>query len=154
MTIKEAQKKLRDGMDNGTTCPCCHQHVKMYKRVLNSSMAYGLIIMWKLHKEKGPSTYLKMNEEIAKLGIPSSNIEYPKLKYWGFVEEMPNDDDSKRTSGLWRMTSKGINFVNGITKVPSHVKVYNQLTYGFVGDYINIKQALRNKYDYYELMNN
>jgi hypothetical protein len=44
--IREARQKLQARLDDGTTCPCCGQFAKRYKRKLNSSMAAALCWMW------------------------------------------------------------------------------------------------------------
>ena len=46
-TVKEAKTFLRKNFDQGIDCPCCGQFVKKYKRKLNSSMAYALILIGK-----------------------------------------------------------------------------------------------------------
>ena len=144
---------LRKNYKKGCKCPACGQNVKEYKRKLNSSMAYGLIIIYRIHKLKGFDKGIKMNEEIAKMKIPSSNIEYSKLAYWGLVEEEENDDPKKKTSGLWKITKKGISFVNNRMTLPKYVFIYNTKVKGSSDDKISISDSLGDKFDYTELMN-
>lgn len=152
-TIEEAKEYMRERLNEGVACPCCNQFVKMYKRKLNSSMAYALMIMYRFHKKKGSLRFVKMNEEVAKLGIPSSNIEYPKLKYWDLVEEMENHDETKKCSGFWRLTKKGYDFIQEKITVPSHVYVYNKKRYGYSEKKVGIAKVFSKKFDYNELMN-
>lgn len=155
-TIKEGKEYLRNNFKKGVTCPCCNQFVKLYKRKLNQSMAYGLTIMYKLHTAKGFDRYLKMNEEIAKLKIPSSNIEYPKLAYFKLIQEVPKPmtKDDKKNTGFWRLTKMGIDFVKGQIEVPAYALIYNGTCYGFSDEKINIIKALGTKFNYNELMSN
>jgi hypothetical protein len=152
-SLESAKQHLRDNYKQGTECPCCHQHVKEYKRKLNSSMAYGLIILFKAHQRIGFNKYVKMNEEVAKLKIPSSNIEYSKLAYWGLIEEKPNTNPKIKNSGFWMITTDGQDFVQNKMMMRKYARIYNKLCNGFDGPLINIKDALSSKFNYEELMN-
>lgn len=154
-TIKEGKEYLKDNFKKGVTCPCCNQFVKLYKRKLNQSMAFGLTIMYKLHTQKGFDNYLKMNLEIAKLKIPSSNIEYPKLAYFKLIEEVPKPmtKDDKKNTGLWRLTKKGVAFVEKSIEVPAYALIYNGKCWGYSDEKTNIITALGTKFNYNELMN-
>lgn len=153
-TLAEAKQELRNNFQKGMNCPCCGQFVKLYKRKLNKTMVYALTIIYKLHKEHGFDKYFKMNEEIAKMNIPSSNIEYAKLNYWGLLEEKENTDYSKKTSGYWRLTSTGIDFLENKIDVPTHVFIYNNKVQGFSKEKTFIQEALGNHFNYKELMSN
>ena len=47
-TLEQAKEWLRVRFNEGAECPCCLQHVKLYRRPITSSMAYVLIL---LHRE-------------------------------------------------------------------------------------------------------
>ena len=145
---------LKRNYKKGCTCPACGQNVKLYRRKLNSSMAYGLIILYRLHKEKGFDKGIKMNTEVAKLKIPSSNIEYSKLAYWGLIEEEENTDKTKKNSGMWKITTHGKKFVNKEVSIPKYVFIYNGIVKGFSEDKTTISNSLGDKFNYTELMNN
>ena len=49
-SLKEVKKDLKDAYEDGCICPCCHQHVQLYKRKLNSGMAITLLRMYKHFK--------------------------------------------------------------------------------------------------------
>ena len=149
-TLERAKNDLRQGWEtpNGATCACCGQLVKLYKRKFNSSMARDLIALYR--KTDSGYTYYH-SEEIAK-GNHSSR-EISRVLHWGLVEEQPNQHDkNKRTSGYWRITSKGMKFVEGRNEIASHIFIYNQRLYGFSDTNISIHQALGNKFSYPELM--
>lgn len=152
-TLKDSKAFLREGWEKGVDCPCCGQFVKQYKRKFNSSMAYALIIIYKLHIKHGFEKWVKMNQEIANLGIPSSNVEYAKLRHWNLLEERGNSDESKRTSGNWRITKTGIRFFLNQITIPSHVFIYNNKIQGYSKTQTTVKKSLGKKFNYEELMN-
>jgi hypothetical protein len=151
-SIEAEKKRLRSEFEKGTTCKCCGQTVKLYKRKLNSSMAYGLIIIYKIHQSIGFDKAVKMNREVAKLKIPSSNIEYAKLSHWGLIEEQESDSTKKNKSGYWKITKRGIDFVINGTSIPKYVFIYNGKTQGRSDETVLISESLGDKFDYKELM--
>ena len=143
-----ASHRLRESLDEGVTCPCCGQYAKRYKRKLNSSMAAALCWMWTQSgyawcdvPSQAPAWVLKARE-------------YPKLAWWGLIEEKPKEEGQKgRTSGLWRVTQLGADFARSCVSVPRYAFVYN----GTVEDFttaapIYIRSALGDRFDYRELM--
>ena len=80
--------------------------------------------------------------------------DFGKLALWGFSKERAKDprDTTRRTSGVWRITQRGIEFVCGVLRVPSHVWIYNNQSLGFTGDSISVLEALGRRFDYAELM--
>ena len=146
--IEVTRDRLREKLDEGTTCPCCGQYAKRYKRKLNSSMAAALCWMWTANgyqwcnvPQTAPAWVLKARE-------------YPKLAWWGLIEEKPKEDGQKgRTSGVWRVTQLGADFARSCVSVPRYAFVYN----GQVEDFttaapVYIRSALGDRFDYAELM--
>ena len=145
-SIKEVKKYLRSNLEKGTNCPCCGQIVKSYKRKLNNTMALCLI---KLSKMKNEFNHVsKIVNGISNTGT----ADFSKLKYWGLIEEHYNVNKEKKSSGFWRITPAGLNFANGKTTLPKYVTIYNKLNLGFSEEKINIKESLKEKFNYEDLM--
>ena len=137
-TIKEGRAFLKQHLRDGCKCPCCGQEVKLYRRALSVAMARFLIALY-----RAPS--LDDNwVDIKNLDVRGG--DYAKTRYWGLVEIR---DDS---SGLWRLTQKGLKFVHDQVRVPRHALVYDGKCTGFSDQDIGIRQALGAGYDYTELM--
>lgn len=140
-------------MKEGCKCPVCNQNVKMYKKKVDSQMAFFLIKLHRLTKKNPFKTFFHVQDDInvtMKVGGA-----WAKLRYWELIEEQPKDksDTTKKTSGMWRITDKGMMFVEGNLSIPKYVKLYNQTFYGYDGDErISIEQALKEKFNYRELM--
>lgn len=149
-TIQEAKDFLRKSVDDnkGVSCPCCGQLVKVYRRKLTSSMARALIAMYS-YQATGPWEAV----HVTNFDLPAfRGGDWAKTRLWGLSEEIPNKDTKKRTSGYWRLTEKGRQFVRGEISIPSHKIIYNGKMIGESEEKISIKQALGNKFDYQELM--
>jgi hypothetical protein len=152
-TIKEARDYLFDekNFSKGKICPCCDQHVKLYRRSIHHAMARGLIEAYKLGADK---EFIHVPTALLGVAINSTAAEFSKLRYWNLVEEMINEDTKKRCSGYWKLTKEGVDFVLNRTRLPKYVYTYNQkaLDTGFEYEDINISEALNNIFDYQELM--
>lgn len=82
------------------------------------------------------------------------------LRHWGLIEPKVGDrDDGSWRNGHYRLTVKGMNFVEGTITIPKYAYLYNQTLYGLSdGDRYpkvdtTIKGSLSKKFDYGELMN-
>ncbi len=161
-TLEQAKAWLQDKYMAGAECPCCEQYVKLYKRKLNSSMAFVLIKMY-WHARTGgwsenkwlhvPSFIAEVTKEQPLLAAAVRG-DWAKLKHWDLIREKDGkrDDDSKRT-GFYQITALGASFVLGQVRVPSHVYLFNEMKIDLpVGDTVTIEDVLEEKFDYRELM--
>jgi len=146
-TLEQAKQELRQSLKDGAICPCCNRLVKMYKRKPSSTAAMGLIALYRL-TTTGKGAWF----HISAIQGKSGGGDFAKLRYFGLIEEAENTDGLKRTSGYWRITPKGRQFVKGWAKVPCYVQVYNGRVYGESEETITIFQALGNRFNYDELM--
>lgn len=134
---------LRQHADEGTTCPACTQHVKVYRRKVNSGMARSLIAMFVIAGTDWVHVPTK---------IGARSREEGKLAYWGLVEESPDPRDDGGRAGWWRVTDRGKAFVLGQITIPTYARVYNGRVLNFDGAYVDIKTALGTKFNYDDLM--
>lgn len=145
MTLEEAKQILRDNWVEGIDCLCCGQMVKKYSRKLTSSMARGLISLYKQSSDQ--EKYI----HISKIASVNGG-EFAQLKRWGLINDAENPDTTKRVSGLWMITDKGRFFVENEISVPMYCETYNGKTLSFSDETTNIERALGNRFDYTELM--
>ena len=101
-----ADRKLR------AICPCCDRFGKIYRRVLNSSMAYSVIWLYKC--AHGWSGTDRLDDQ-GYVYLPNSVDERIKttrqtghLQHWGMVEHRAQEDDPvRKETGRYRITAKG-----------------------------------------------
>jgi hypothetical protein len=139
-------------LKEGCKCPVCNQNVKMYTKKVDSQMAFFLIKLHRLTKKNPFQNFFHVQDDIGvTLKVGGS---WAKLRYWELIEEQPKDKSNteKRTSGMWRITDKGMMFVEGSLKIPKYVKLYNMNFYGYEGDRVSIQESLQDKFSYRELM--
>lgn len=147
MTLHEARTALRKLVEAGADCPCCTQFAKVYRRKLNSGMAYALI---KFYRVCGCSWGYKPD---VLRGVGAAARDESLLRYWGLIEEDERlREDGSSRNGWWRVTSRGEKFVFRELSVHSHAHVYNGRCLKLSGEHILIDRALGNKFNYAELM--
>ncbi len=164
--IEEATKVMKGNiftkevMSKGCKCPVCNQNVRLQKYTINAETAKCLIDLYKLNKKHPEKIWFHVAEDI-KIGISVSGA-FAKLRHWGLIEQLPKDNSQvhKRTSGMWRITDKGADFVLNRIKIEKFIKIYNQTFYGFDEEKndknkpITITDAISTKFNYQELLNN
>jgi hypothetical protein len=147
-SLGEARAYVRERLDVGVECPCCGQYAKRYVRKLNSGMARVLIRLCSL--SRGDRPWESAWVSIKKLEMVSREVH--KLAYWGLVVTDENEDSTKHSSGSWKPTDKGYEFVWGRVTVPERVILFDGQVEGFEGEETPIWEALGKKFDYQELM--
>ncbi len=147
-TLEEARQGVMGDLDKGSTCPCCEQLAKVYKRKLTSHMVRVLVELYAKNREK-PGEYWHSTE----LDSHDGSGDLGKLKLWGLVEAKPGEGVSGTPHrGLWRITLRGSKFTRGSVLVPRHVHIYNGNRLGFSEEMTTMRLALGDHFDYEELM--
>lgn len=149
MRTLETRAKQNDLPSHGLNCPECGQFVKVYKRVITSTMARWLISL--VRKTEKDVRWYSVSEPWS-LAICRGTGDIGKLAYWRLIEADENDDPAKRTSGFWRPTREGFQFVYNIIRLPRNALVYDGECIAINGDPVSIKECLGNKFNYESLM--
>jgi hypothetical protein len=148
-SIEDANNWIATNNRVGCICPCCGRLVKTYKRKLNSSMSQELITLYLLSVNDSKTKYYH-HTHFAKV----SSGELSKLKHWGLVCEKNNNSQSKKTSGFWGITEKGILFVQNKITVEKYIYILDAKLISSSKETITITQSLGNKFNYNELLKN
>lgn len=155
-TLKEAKQVLRENWKKGIDCPCCGQFVHLTRVSFHSSMAKVLILLYKYGaKYQNAEGYIHIENFLVEQGSKIKGV-HSKLELWGMLERQPNTDDpTKKHSGYWKLTKKGIDFVEELITVPYATFTYNKKQYGFDNaKQIGLREALGTKFNYGEILGN
>jgi hypothetical protein len=148
MTLGQASTMLRGRMDKGAPCPCCGQFAKIYRRKINSGMAYGMVLFFKKFGWDQQWVHVPRETSLSRLGG-----DWAKLALWGLIEERGEvREDGGKHAGWWRITEAGVAWVSGRIRVPRFVNLYNGEVLGVDGDQVSIKDAIGDRFNYDELM--
>lgn len=143
--IRQAWRDTIHG--DGGHCPCCDRWGKIYARTLNKTMAKSLV--W-LANKSSDGRWIDVPNEAPRWLVRSNQL--PTLRWWNLVERMNNEDDeTKKHSGYWRVTSRGFQFAANQIKVPKKVFTYNAEPVSYGDELVSIKQCV-DKFDYREAM--
>ncbi len=150
-TIGQGREEIRQNWRNGLECCCCGQDVKLYERTWSRQMAKDLIALYHL----GPGAH-----HYRSFITGSAPGDYAKPRWWGMmIPEEKNDDPKKKSSGYWRITEHGKDFVEERVQVPRVALVFDKKFFGYEGEDIGIREILHGKdgepppgFNYIELM--
>jgi hypothetical protein len=150
----EFMQRLRAGWrqvieGDGGHCPCCDRWGRVYARTLNETMAKSLV--WLAHMSADGS-WVDVPKQGPRWLVRSNQL--PTLRWWGLVERVTNEDDpTKKHSGHWRATEKGIQFAGNNLRVPKKVYTYNAEVETFGDEMVSIKDCTE-QFDYSAVMEN
>lgn len=131
-------------------CPACRRYFQVYKRNINWTMTRALIWLvrnagldlidpqW-VNIQQGPEWLLRSKQ-------------LSTLKYWNLIEPMPNDDPTKKKSGVWRPTQLGVAFVTNELHVPKYVLTYDDVVEGVSPETVSVLDCLDKHFDYGKLL--
>ena len=132
--------------DEGGHCPCCDRWGKIYPRSLNETMARSLV--WLAHHSTN-GDWVDVPKRAPRWLVRSNQL--PTLRWWGLVERLDTEDKTKKHSGLWRATQRGILFAQNRLQVPKKVYTYNAEVEGFSEELVTIKDCVE-RFDYSAVM--
>lgn len=144
MLLGDARQWTRDRAEKGTHCPLCLQHVKIYKHTIGSSMAHALIEMY---KHAGSDWFHMVDIEHR-----WHSHDHARLRFWDLIQKSGQKREDGGDKGNWRVTPLGIRFVLNEIRVPKYARVYDNETLALYGEPVSIVDALKNRFDYNELM--
>lgn len=151
-SVSTIRTKIKAYEREGCVCPVCEGIVKVYRRKLNSTMARQLINLYHLHR-RTTVPWIDILSICQETGV--SGGDFAKLLHWGLIEAKPHNagDEGKKTSGLWRITKAGTEFVLGMLAVHPAVYLLSGQVVGWDGRHpTTIRQCLGDHFDYNELM--
>ena len=142
--------KIASG-DPGERCPHCDRFLKTYNRRIIARVGVGLIRLYQLSIEFPDRRYFHVTD----IKGASFGGDFAKLRFYGLIKEMPNDDVEKKSSGKWEITELGIAFVENRLQVPKYCVIkWNSEHIGFAGEMVGIRTVIeyRNQFNYQQLM--
>ena len=157
-TLIEAKAQLNKIWEQGGKCPCCNQHVKLYKRKFTSSIAIALYNIYILSQDslrQGGDGFIHVENEFKNIsGLPSSiRGNFSLLRFWGLIEKKGGEkEDGNPNNGYYRATEKASRFIRNNTKVSEYLKIYNNTFYGFDGEETDFFRAIGTKFNFSELI--
>lgn len=144
--LEELRSWVAERAEDGVECPCCGQLVRVYRRKLNANMARFLCSLVRESSARKPGDWISYRQ------CEYAGRDYPYVALWGLAETRASVEPRQRTSGLWRPTALGVDFVRGRYRVPSHAKIRDNRVVEWSGELIGVREALGEAFSYEELM--
>jgi len=122
--LADAVEYVRRAVSSRRTvkCPCCSKRCHADRRRFNRDMAKVLVLMCKYREKYPADEWIHVTRLLNKLGVKTGR-DWPRLKYWGLIEECPNSVRGRR--GFWRVTRSGVAFAKGQTQVQQVKYTFN-----------------------------
>jgi hypothetical protein len=154
-TLEEAQAFVQLHLANGAKCPACGQFAKLYRRKLNATMAYALVLIHQFFKKNPQHAWIHVASFLVNTRRDSSVAggDVVKLRHWGLIERVDGErgDGSDRV-GRYTITELGRRFVEGAIAVPRYAYLFNQMLMRLSEEKTTIQEALGDRFSYEELL--
>jgi hypothetical protein len=120
-TLAEAQDYVRAEMSTGVKCPCCNQLAKVYKRLLTESHIKTMMAVYREQcKDSLGERWVYLPD------IPQRSRDFATVAYFGLAEQhVGQRDDGSKSTGWWRITTLGADFLAGKKGVQKYALVYD-----------------------------
>ena len=151
-TIAAAHQTLIGKLDKGVICPVCTQFAKRYARPIRAGMVLGLGVLY-AYDNNHPAEWCHVEKEFKRVRPEVRGGDWCKLRFWGMIEPAPKHEDDaldmetsdseNPRSGLWRITPRGRDFIDGSIRVQERALVFNNKCYGFSGQMMNVLQIMQ-----------
>ena len=150
-TVAEAIEEYSKAIEDGPThCPCCDRIGQVYRRKVSHGMVVALVAFY---NASGPSReWVHYGPTITKFrGAVPGIADYSKLKWWGLIEpkealafekQAVRAAEDKSSSGLWRITPAGQQFVCGYIAIPEYCHVWDDRPRRFSGRQLAFSQLV------------
>lgn len=147
-TLRDIWRKKIEA--KGGHCPVCDRWGRIYGIRINRTMARAL--MWMRHAQADDDGWVNVPANAPRWVVRSNQLSI--LRRWDLVERRPNDKNSKiKHSGMWRLTPKALEFIEGRVQVPKYAYAYNDTIEGFSTETVYFRDCFKDVFDYQEAMN-
>lgn len=149
----EQKRFQRELDDNGTArCPCCLRQATIWKMSVHSTLCHMLIWLYKesmkQHGIGGGLIHIEKFRPNKRTGN-----DFSIVKHWKLAEAKEAEpDEDKSSSGYWRLTSSGIDFVLGRIPIRKNLFIFDNKIVKSSDDGIFIAESLGKKFSYAALM--
>lgn len=152
-TLDGAKRRVREGvLEGGIDCPCCGARCRQYRRHLYSTVAAELIALYKITHVEGQES-AHVSELMRAVPHRGGGGDMAHARWWGLCSATDTQHVSERPrTGYWKITTKGVLFVQGKIRVPAYAVLYRGGCLGLGGPKVSIKDVLDTQFDYAELM--
>lgn len=134
--------KLRDmiayierNREEGVSCPCCGQLVRVYRRQIHRSIAETMILMYQRRRRRW--VYLP--------DIPQRSRDFSFAAHWHLVERRRNGDGY--VEGWWRLTEHGVAWLYNEVDIRRYALIDRGKLLRFEGPWWSIQDALGHGFD-------
>lgn len=169
MLVSEERERLKTGIKNqinandGTGqkfeqwCACCGQKVVAYRHKVTWAQACALTILVDLYEEDPGHHHITNIKRVTRKRTREPDLilsHFSVMAKWDLIEDQPNiDKPDQRTSGMWKPTQAGIDYVYNRITIPKYLWVYNNRIQRETGGQIGIDRSVQEQFSWLEMQN-
>jgi hypothetical protein len=144
--IRKDYLKVLEG--EGGDCPCCKRYGKYNGYSITKTDAKALVWIFVNGDKDG---WVHMPTASPREFMRSKS--FTNMRYWGLIENYPNDNKDVKGSGLWRVTSKAVKYIRGEMQLPKKAFVFDRTLIGFSEQQVFFSECFKDYFDLQQVMN-
>jgi hypothetical protein len=128
--------------------------MKTYRRKIHAEMVLWLVGLYRLTKKSKDELYFTTLDIVGgSRHLRAGGTNGTLLIHWGLIKKIHNANRSGAPAGSYRITEKGIDFLQGKIPVCTWVELRNGELINSSSEVADVKKCLGSKFNYNELMN-
>jgi hypothetical protein len=165
MLVSEEHARLKEGMigqiKHGCTkerkqkCAACTQDVNVHKHKVTWAQALALSVLVDMYEETPGYHHTSDINSLTRDRAKKPNLiltHFSVMAKWSLIEDEPNfTDPEKRTSGMWRPTIRGIDFVYDRYRISHYLWTFDNKIMHESSDLVSIKDTTGEQYSWPEM---
>jgi hypothetical protein len=147
--LNKLKTDYRKVLENaGGDCPCCGRFGKYNGYSITKTDAKALVWIF-VNGDKDGWVHMPTASPREFMRAKS----FTNLRYWGLIEDYPNDSKEVKGSGLWRVTNKAIRYIRGEMQLPKNAFVFDRTLMGFSEKQVYFSECFKDYFNLEEVMN-
>jgi len=148
--IQTLRDNWRETIENeGGRCPCCDRWGKISGHGITETMS--LALLWLSRQPVDDNGFVNVPKAAPAWMLRGKT--YSLLQHWHLIYKVEkNEDKTKRSDGLWQVTTKGHQFLRNELSVPRKVFIYDNTIQGFSQEEVFFEDCFGKHFDYQEVM--
>lgn len=165
MLVSEEHDRLKKGLighikngcpkEDKQECACCHQDVNAHKHKVTWAQAVALTVLVDMCEQEPGYHHVDDIKDQTLARLHETHIvlsHWSVMAKWSLIEDEPNlTDPEKRTSGMWRPTVRGIDFVYDRYLISKYLWTFNNTILHESEENISIQGATGEQYSWPEM---
>lgn len=131
-------------------CPCCGQKAQIHPWTFSTKLAFAIYELYRID-QADPGVQVHLHREVINPNPKRTNRSANQLHHWKLIKQANPQVPGKARDGLWIITNRGRQFVEGKVRIPKSIKIYDKGLMEESEETVSFLEALEIPFSYREV---